>query len=126
MRKTIIIVAMAIGFAAPSYAQDQIIIGTAQRQMPSAGTSEQRRLSIQQDRPSRVPNSWWSNDARRRQPPTSAWDNNGYQSPKSTWNDYQPPKSAWSNNGYQPPASSSTSWWNSNGYQPPKSAWSSQ
>ena len=124
-KKFAFLIVAAMGLAAPSYAQDQIIIGGAQRQIPSARPVEQK-LSIQQSRPSRVPDSWWSNDAARRESPKSAWDSNGYQSPKSAWNNYQPPTSWWSNNGYQPPVSWSTSWWNSNGYQPPKSAWSSQ
>ncbi|GLR85826.1 hypothetical protein [Bradyrhizobium iriomotense] len=127
MRKAIITAATAIGLAAPSYAQDQlIIIGGAQHQMPSAGSIAQQRLSIQQSRPSRVPNSWWSKDAARHQLPQSSWNSDGYQPPQSAWNNYQPPTSAWSNSGYQPPASGSTSWWNSNGYTPPKSGWSGQ
>jgi len=79
------LIVAAMGLAAPSYAQDQIIIiGGAQRQMPSARPVEQK-LSIQQSRPSRVPDSWWSNDAARRQPPKSWWNNNGYEPPKSAW-----------------------------------------
>jgi hypothetical protein len=46
---------------------------------------EQQRFSIQQSGPSRVPNSWWSNDAAGRQPPQSWWNENGYQPPKSAW-----------------------------------------
>ena len=51
----------------------------------SAGLVGQQRLSIQQTGPSRAPDSWWSNDAARRQPPQSWWNNNGYQPPKSAW-----------------------------------------
>ena len=61
----------------------------AKRQMRNeergAGPVEQQRLSIQQSAPRRVPDSWWSNDAARRQPPQSSWNNNGYQPPKSAW-----------------------------------------
>jgi hypothetical protein len=42
-------------------------------------------LSIQQSNPSQVPNSWWSNDAARLQPPKSSWNNNGYKPPESAW-----------------------------------------
>jgi hypothetical protein len=103
-----IIAATAIGLAAPSDAQVKVITGDvehvygpggqilddpqlkaknqrARRQTPSAGPVEQQRLSVQQSGPSRVPNSWWSNDAARRQPPKSWWNNNGYQPPKSAW-----------------------------------------
>ena len=47
--------------------------------------TEQQSLSIQQNNPSRVPNSWWSNDAARLQPPKSWWNNNGYKPPESAW-----------------------------------------
>jgi hypothetical protein len=103
-----IVTATAIGLAAPSYAQVKVITGDvehvygprgkvlddpqlkaknqrARRQTPSAGPVEQQRLSVQQSGPSRVPNSWWSNDAARRQAPKSWWNNNGYQPPTSAW-----------------------------------------
>ena len=47
--------------------------------------AERQSFSIQQSDPSRVPNSWWSNDAARLQPPQSWWNSNGYQPPKSAW-----------------------------------------
>jgi hypothetical protein len=91
-----------------------------------AGPPEQQRLSLQQSRPSREPDSWWSDDAARYQPPTSWW-NNAYTPPKSAAEAVRPaqwrePDSWWSNDAarYQPPIS----WWNNNGYAPPKSAWS--
>src|SRR4051812_37678374 len=85
-KKFAVLVVAAIGLAAPSYAQVKVITGDiehvygpkgeildtpelmaknkrAKRQMRSeegAGPSEQQRLSIQQSRPSRVPDSWWS------------------------------------------------------------------
>ena len=55
------------------------------REKEATGPAEQKNLSIRQSRPSQVPNSWWSNDAARRQPPKSWWNNNGYQPPKSAW-----------------------------------------
>jgi hypothetical protein len=107
-----IVIATAIGLAAPSYAQVRVITGDiehvygpggeildnpqlkaknqrAKHQMRSeervAGPVEQQRLSVQQSGPHRAPDSWWSDDAARRQPPKSWWNNN-----------YEPPKSAWS------------------------------
>ena len=107
-----IVIATAIGLAAPSYAQVRIITGDvehvygpqgeildspqlraknqrAKRQMRSdervAGPVEQQRLSVQQSGPRRVPDSWWSDDAARRQPPKSWWNNNSYEPPKSAW-----------------------------------------
>jgi len=106
-----IVIATAIGLAAPSYAQVRIITGDvehyygpggeildtqlreknqrAKRQMRSeekiAGPGEQQRLSVQQSVPRRAPDSWWSDDAARRQPPKSWWNNNGYEPPKSAW-----------------------------------------
>ena len=88
-------IATAIGLAAPSYAQVRVITGDvehhygpggeilddpqlmeknqrAKRQVHNegwvAGPVKQQRLSVQQSRPSQVPNSWWSDDAARRQP----------------------------------------------------------
>ena len=94
-----IVIATAIGLAAPSYAQviDVILDSPqlreenqrAKRQMRSeeriAGPVEQQRLSVQQSGPRRAPDSWWSDDAARRQPPKSWWNNNGYEPPKSAW-----------------------------------------
>lgn len=107
-----IVVATAIGLAAPSYAQVRVITGDvehvygpggeildnpqlraknqrAKRQMRSdervARPVEQQRLSVQQSGPRRVPDSWWSNDAARRQPPKSWWNENSYEPPKSAW-----------------------------------------
>jgi hypothetical protein len=111
-KKFAFLIVAAMGLVAPSYAQVKVITGgvehvygpkgeildspelraknrRAKRQMRSeeraAGPVEQQRLSIQQSRPSRVPDSWWSDDAARRQPPNSWWNNNGYQPPKSAW-----------------------------------------
>jgi hypothetical protein len=119
-----IVILTAIGLAAPSYAQVRVITGgvehvygtggeildspelkmkneRAKRQMRSgqtgAGPVAQQGLSIEQSGPHLAPDSWWSNDAARRQPPKSWWNSNGYEPPKS--------------------------WWNSNGYEPPQSAW---
>ena len=47
--------------------------------------TEQQSLSIQRTNPSRVPNSRWSNDAARLQPPKSWWNDNGYKPPESAW-----------------------------------------
>ena len=47
--------------------------------------TEQQSLSIQQNNPTRVPNSWWSNDAARLQPPKSWWNNNGCKPRESAW-----------------------------------------
>ena len=58
------------------------------RQMPAKRSVipvDQQGLSIQRNNPSRVPNSWWSNDAARLQPPKSWWNNNGYKPPESAW-----------------------------------------
>jgi hypothetical protein len=111
-KKFAFLIVAAMGLAAPSFAQVRVISGDvehvygpggeildspelmaknqrARRQMRSeervAGPVEQQRLSIQQSGPSRTPDSWWSNDAARRQPPKSWWNNNGYQPPKSAW-----------------------------------------
>ncbi|MGY4505257.1 hypothetical protein ACVWYH_009214 [Bradyrhizobium sp. GM24.11] len=111
-KKFAFLIVAAMGLAAPSYAQVKVITGDiehvygpkgeildspelvaknqrAKRQLRNdervAGPSEQQRLSIQQSRPSRAPDSWWSNDAARRQPPKSWWNNGGYQPPKSAW-----------------------------------------
>jgi hypothetical protein len=99
-----IVIASAIGLAAPSYAQVKVITGDVehvygpggeildspelraknQREMRGeerpATLPEQQSLSVQQSGPSRAPNSWW-----RYQPPTSWWNNNGYTPPKSAW-----------------------------------------
>ena len=102
-----IVVATAIGLAAPSYAQVRVITGDvehvygpggeildspelraknqrAKRQTRDeerpAGPPEQQRLSVWQNGPSRAPNSWW-----RYQPPKSWWNNNGYTPPESAW-----------------------------------------
>src|SRR5262245_40257761 len=103
-----IVIASAVGLAAPSYAQVKVITGDiehvygpggeilddpqlraknqrAKRQMRSTAPAEQQRLSVQQSDPRQAPNSWWSNDAARRQPPNSWWNNNGYEPPKSVW-----------------------------------------
>jgi len=103
-----IVIASAVGLAAPSYAQVKVITGDiehvygpggeilddpqlraknqrAKRQMRSTAPAEQQRLSVQQSGPYQAPNSWWSNDAARRQPPNSWWNNNGYEPPKSVW-----------------------------------------
>jgi hypothetical protein len=101
-----IVIATAIGLATPSYAQVKVISGDVEHVYGPGGKIlddpqlvaknerakrtrsrpvEQQRLSIQQSGPSRVPNSWWSNDAARRQPPKSLWNHNGYQPPKSAW-----------------------------------------
>ena len=100
-----IVIATAVGLAAPSYAQVRVITGDvehyygpggeilddsrAKRQMRSekriAGPVEQQRLSVQQSGPRRAPDSWWSDDAARRQPPKSWWNSNGYEPPKSAW-----------------------------------------
>jgi hypothetical protein len=105
-----IVIATAIGVAAPSNAEVRVITGDVEhvygpggevldtpqlraknqrvkRQVPerTAGPVEQQRLSIQQSGPRRGPDSWWTNDAARRQPPKSWWNNNGYEPPKSAW-----------------------------------------
>jgi hypothetical protein len=94
-KKFAFLIVAAMGLAAPSYAQVKVITGDvehvygprgeildspelvaknkrAKRQMRReervAGPVEQQRLSIQQSGPSRVPDSWWSDDAARRQP----------------------------------------------------------
>jgi len=100
------IAATAIGLATSSFAQVRVITGDTERtygpggeilhsrqlkpknqrsdsQLP--GAAAEQPLSIQQSGPRRVPNSWWSDDAYRRQPPKSWWNNNGYQPPKSAW-----------------------------------------
>jgi hypothetical protein len=56
-----------------------------QTQERSAGIIEQQRLSTQQSGPHRGPDSWWTNNAERRQPSQSWWNNNGYEPPKSAW-----------------------------------------
>ncbi|MBR0796241.1 hypothetical protein JQ615_12675 [Bradyrhizobium jicamae] len=107
-KKLALLIVAAIGFSAPSLAQVKVITGDiehvygpkgeildspeliaknqrAKRQTRSEETAAQQRLSVQQSGPSRVPNSWWSNDAARRAPPTSWWNKNGYQPPKSVW-----------------------------------------
>lgn len=112
-KKFAFLIVAAVGLAAPSYAQVKVITGDVEhvygprgeildspelraknqrteRQMRrkergGAGPVEQQRLSVQQSGPSRVPNSWWSDDAARRQPPRSWWNSNGYQPPKSAW-----------------------------------------
>ncbi|WP_426442402.1 hypothetical protein [Bradyrhizobium genosp. P] len=109
-KKLAFLIVAAMGLATPSFAQVKVITGDIEhvygpkgeildspeliaknqraRRMRSqgaaAGTVEQR-LSIQQSRPSQVPNSWWNNDATRRAAPTSVWNNGGYQPPQSAW-----------------------------------------
>ena len=86
-----IVLASAVGLAAPSYAQVKVITGDvehvygpgekilddpqlraknqcAKREVRSTGPAEQQKLSVQQSSPHQAPNSWWSNDAARRQP----------------------------------------------------------
>ena len=99
-----IVIATAIGLAAPSYAQVRVITGDvehiygprgeilddpqlrAKNQRAKSlgsrerGPVEQQRLSIQQSGPRRTPDSW-----SRYQPPKSWWNNNGYEPPKSAW-----------------------------------------
>ena len=99
-----IVIATAIGLAAPSYGQVRVITGDVehvygpggeildspelraknQREMRSEERPprprEQQRLSVQQSGPSRTPNSWW-----RYQPPKSWWNSNGYTPPESAW-----------------------------------------
>ena len=113
-----IVIATAIGLAAPTYAQVRVITGDVEHiygpggeilddpqlraknqrakslrsQERGAGPVEQQRLSVQQSGPRRAPDSW-----SRYQPPKSGWNNNNYHPPKSWWNNnYEPPKSAWS------------------------------
>jgi hypothetical protein len=100
-----IVIATAIGLAAPSYAQVRVITGDVEhvygpggeilddpqlraknqrRQMRSEQKVlrplEQQRLSVQQSGPRRAPDSW-----SRYQPPKSWWNNNNYEPPISTW-----------------------------------------
>ena len=88
-----IVIATAIGLAAPSYAQVIDVIldspqlrAKNQRAMRSEHSGvepvEQQRLSVQQSSPRRASDSW-----SRYQPPKSWWEN---------YNNYEPPKSAWS------------------------------
>ncbi len=79
--------AYAQGVGGMGGGSDSINPGAGAGGPPRAGVTAQRRLSIQQSGPSQVPNSWWSNDAARRQPPQSWWNSNGYQPPKSAWSD---------------------------------------
>ena len=102
-----IVIATAIGLAAPSYAQVRVITGDvehiygpggeildspqlraknqrakSQTRSEQSGVEpiEQQRLSVQQSGPRRAPDSW-----SRYQPPKSWWNNNNYEPPKSAW-----------------------------------------
>jgi hypothetical protein len=99
------IILAAVIAAVPCYAQDvrvfsgdqEHVYGPGGRLVRQSGTSgkervgppdaqftrpaEQQTLSIQQSGPNRAPNGSWSNY----RAPSSWWNSNGYQPPKSAW-----------------------------------------